>query len=349
MKSPRRWMLKQRISLWVLAGSFAWALGAGAQERLDPSFYSNAQSWSGPQRQQAESFVQRQVEAIQSGDEAAMSSAKTSLVGELNTPGANARFVEQLSEVVVEQLGPAVGSQDLKVRINAVIVLGNVSSADALPLVLEALSDENAGVRYLASKSLGSLLANSELPEDERKQALDQLQQQISSESDLLVVEPMLEALLRSRDNGRVLAVLNERVSWHAANPRASFLPESTTFRTVFSNLFTATNRPQAQVQQLARAATRYTQMIATQLAATPTLAESDPSRLEILTVAVSALEFAHNDLRLPGATPPVGRFVEQRDWKQLVEASKEWATKLKQAPVSFSDDQLSISADGAE
>jgi hypothetical protein len=341
MMSRRRWK-------WARSGCAAAVLGTLAvaspgQDRLDPSFYTNGNAWTPEQRRTVQQYVQQQVEAIGSGQEETIAAAKNSLISELNPPGANERFVDQLGEVVVNQIRPLVTSDQLKVRLNAIIVLSNVQEPEALPLVGPALSDDNAGVRYLAAKAMANLLEAGELNDAQKQRAMDLLQQQISEEDELYVVEPMLEALLRSNDNARVLVVLNNRVAWHAANPQSNFGPEASTLRTVFSELFTASNRPQAQVREIARASTRYLRLIASQFQENPSLVEEDRTRLDLITVAASVLDFAHAELRLGGNPPPAGAQIDQRDWTALAATAQQWVQWLTGPPVNFTDQQLSI------
>ena len=322
------------------------AAAALGQSRLDPGFYTNTNLWTAQERQQVNNLVSARVEQMRSGEEQAINEAKAALVTELTVANANERFVSQFSEVVAEQLAPLVDAQDVQVRINAMIVCSNLRTARALDLVLNGLADENAGVRYLASKAMEGLLRGDQLSPPERTRALDQLSQIIVDEGEVFVVGPMLDALVQAGDNLRVLEVLNQRVAWHAERPAAAYGPESGTFRAIFTNLFTTTNREPAELRELARASARYTLLIAEQEVDKPGRIEADASRLELLQIAVRALEVAHGDLPVAGALPPVRNAVETRNWPNLTEAGQAWITLLKAAPFNYNDAQLAVAGE---
>jgi hypothetical protein len=341
-------MSNRRCPVLLAAGLLLLSLAAAdarGQDRLDASFYTNDSSWSPQQRQTAAAFVSNQVQAMRSGEEGDIAEAKTRLITELTITGANPRFVRQLSDVVVEQLRPLTSSDQLLVRINAMIVAGNVQTPEAMELVLTGLADDNAGVRYLASKAMENLLAGDLLNDPQRERVMDRLQQLAAGEDEVFVVQPLFEALLRAGDLAQVIEALNQRVAWHAQNPTATLAPERATLQTAFSTLFTASaaNRPAEQVRELARASARYLLMVARQLEENPDRVSEDRTRFEIVQVAASALEFAHNELRVPGNLPPAGRAAEQQDWARLVEAGETWIARLQEAPFNFSAEQVTV------
>ncbi len=328
------------LILWAVA-----VLPAAGQDRLDPSLYNNSDLWSPSQRQQVAAFIDQQIAQIQSSDEQAIDQGKARLNAELTLQNANERFIAQLSELTAERLAPLVKDEDVKVRINAMIVLGNARTARALDLVLAGLADDNAGVRYLASKAMEALLRSGRLPDAERTRALDQLSQILVDEGEIFVVGPMLEALVQARDNLRVLSVLNQRVAWHAARPAVVYGPESSTFREIFTSLFVGANRPPSELRELARASARYVLLIAQQEVAKSGRIQADASRLELLNIAVRALEVAHTDLRVSDPLPPVSSAVETRDWPRLVTAGQTWIDLLQSAPFNFDEQAVSVSA----
>ena len=322
------------------------AVNALGQERLDPSFYSNTNLWNNQERQQVNRFVEQAVGRLQSGEEADIAEGKNKLNAELTVPGANERFISQLSEVVTQSLEPLVDSPDVKVRINTMIVSANLRTPRALDLVLNGLADDNAGVRYLASKAMEGLLLNGRLPDAERTRALDRLGEIIVNEGEVFVARPMLEALVQANANARVLTVLNQRVPLHARRPNADYGPEASTFRELFSSLFVDNRRSPAELRELGRASARYLLLIAQQEQASPGLAENDPSRVELLRIAVRALELAHTDLRVGTALPPANRAVETRNWSELLAAGQSWQEMLQEAPFNFEPGQVSVAAE---
>ena len=344
MRTSRRSTPWRGLTALVLG--LCLACSAAGQERLDPSFYSNSNLWNNQERQQVTRFVQQAVEQMQAGDEDSIAQGKNKLNAELTVPGANERFISQFSEIVAQSLRPLVDAQDVKVRINTMIVSANLRTPQALELVLNGLADDNAGVRYLASKAMEGLLLNGRLPDAERARALDRLGEIIVNEGEVFVARPMLEALVQANANARVLSVLNRRIPLHAKRPNAEYGPEASTFRELFSSLFVNKSRPPAELRELARASGRYLLLIARQEQESPGRAEADPSRVELLRIAVRALELAHTDLRAGSALPPANRAVETRDWSGLVEAGEAWQEMLQEGPFNFEAQQVSVAAE---
>ncbi len=337
---------------WLWCVLLALSSGSAmAQDRLDAGVLGNESFWSPADRQAIEGFVDRQLAAIQSGDEQAISQGRLSLTDPTRTPGVSERFLNQFAELIAGKLSPLMDAEDLKVRLNAMVVSMSLPHPDAMPAIEIGLRDPSAGVRYPAARAIEALLASGQLDTAQTVDALDTIQTLIVDEDDVHVAQPLFEAMLASpNDSDKVLQVLNERLARHIEQPEASFTPESTALQAVYSRLITAPQRPRDQVRELARASTRCMLLAAQQLASGDVPENANISHQDIIRVAAVALEFAHGEVQSRELAPPSpNRALTQSNWDSIVRIADNWVEVLKADPFNFSDAQLTIEAQAGQ
>lgn len=324
------------------------SVSAMGQNRLEPGVLANPNFWSPEERQRIETYVDRQIAAILNGDdESAVSGGRDGLIDPVNTSGVTERFVEQFAELVVSKLGPLMDAEALIVRLNAMVVCMNLTHPDALKVIEKGLADDSAGVRYPAAKALEAQLASGKLGGNQTNQVLTMLEKMIGRENDVHVVQPLLDAMLAAPNNSsKVMAVLAERLDRHADRPEASYEPERNALQAVYTRLFTAPTRPEAQVKELALLSGRYMVLASQQLAAASVPAERDDSHQDIILVAASTLEFAHDNLQSREVPPPSpADAIRSENWNALVGIAQDWVTILKADPFNFTDADLKVAA----
>ncbi|MBB6429744.1 putative transcriptional regulator [Algisphaera agarilytica] len=345
MMSNRR---LRTISGWLICSLLlCLTLPAISQDRLDAGVLANPDFWAPADRQAIAAFVDRQVAAIQSGDEVAMNEGRTNLTDPPRTPGASERFLNQFSELVCEEVAPLMDSDVLKVRINSMVVCMSLPHPNGLAAIQKGLADESAGVRYPAARALEGLLSSGQLDAAQTVEVLDLIQELIVAESDIYVVQPLFEAMLAAPDNNeKVLEVLNQRLSSHVDEPDASFVPAGTALQAVYSRLITAPQRPVDDVRELARASARHLLLAATQLEAGEVPDQIKAGHLEAIRVSAVALEFAFQELQSSQLAPlsPAGALRTEK-WDAIVRIGENWVEVLKTDPFNYTDADLDITA----
>ncbi|MEM9417480.1 MAG: hypothetical protein AAGA25_00315 [Planctomycetota bacterium] len=322
-------------------------MSAVGQERLDVAVLSNPDFWAPADRQDIEAFVDRQIAAIQSGDEETINLGRTNLTDPPRTPGVSERFLSQFSELVSEKVAPLMNSDSLKVRINSMVVCMSLPHPNGLEAIQKGLVDESAGVRYPAARALEGLLASEQLDPGQTGLVLNNIQDLIVAEDDIYVVQPLFEAMLAAPDNNeKVLEVLNERLPKHIDEPSASFVPANTALQAVFSRLFTASQRPADEVHELARASTRYLLLASRQLADGDVPDHVKAGHVEAILVSAAALEFAFDEVQSNELAPLApGGPVKAEKWDAVVRIGENWVAVLKSEPFNYTDADLDVTA----
>lgn len=321
----------------------AWP-GVAQNDRLDPGLIGKNGLWNAQERLDVETFVIQHVTSLMSGDEDRMTVARDALIRPFETAGATDLFKRQLTTEIAKQLTPAAEAELVKVRVNAAVVAERFTHTDGLPLIVTALEDPNAGVRYPAAKAIGNLLRNAEINPVQSQQILDLLEERIDVEDDPFIVEPLLEAVLSAGGAGRVLAALNRRLDWHIARPEAGFDPERKSMFAVYERLAIDPNPLPENVRQLARAGARYMLLASQQLNQGAVPQPIERSHTEMIKLAQVALRFAQQNL---GAQHRLPQDVEQvitfRNWGEMLRIAGDWIDHLANPRYNFTPEQLTI------
>lgn len=341
---------RRRPLFWTaLAAGLMCCLSVSAlsQSRLAPGFLANPNFWSPQEREQAEAYVDLQLQSILTAEEIAVSSGRDGLINPATTAGASERFVSQFSELVAGQLMPLMDSEALIVRLNAMVISMNLADPNALPVIEKGLADESAGVRYPAAKALEALLGSGKLAANQTAAVMDRLEQRVGQEEEVHVVQPLLDAMLAAPDNtAAVLDVLEQRLTWHAEHPNESYGPEANALQAVNTRLVIASVRPPAQIKQIAKLGGRFMLLAAQQLLDGKVPAEANTGHQDVIRVAHSALEFAHDNQNSNELVPPSPNdALRQANWAGVVGIAKDWSGVLKANPFNFTDADLQVAS----
>ncbi|MEM6457908.1 MAG: hypothetical protein AAF710_00790 [Planctomycetota bacterium] len=330
--------------MWIVLLTGAPTFAVSAQSRLDPGFQTNPNFWSPEERAAATKFVEEQIEALRSGDEARISTGRESLIAQLgNNP--TPRFVGQYAELVAAQTAPLVDSDTLKTRVNAMLVLANLPHLDALPPALEGLNDPSAGVRYPAVIAVGDHLRSGRLVGASRDEVLDELARRVVAEDEVYIVKPIFDAMLSVEGEvAAVLDALDARIGRHLDRPDAIYFPERDTLQDITSTLLIASQRRPDEVRQLARVSYRYMRLATSQLTGGRVPENRQRGHADLIRVAASCLAFSYNDLGTTGVAPaaPIDA-LDREDWNAVAEVANAWMSILQEPPFGFTEADLQV------
>lgn len=177
---------------------------AQQQPQLSPTLL-NAETLDAEQRQEIEDFadfyVQRMLDSEELSD---VSDARQRLIDPLrNRSMTQPPAHTALSEAVAERLGIVVDQNTVFLRINALIIAGELSSSidEVVPLLVDSLGHPHPGVRYRAAKTIAQISQShsdesgeNTLDPQIQQALLDALAQPIANEGSDMVLEQMYEA-----------------------------------------------------------------------------------------------------------------------------------------------------------
>ncbi len=358
--TARRPRSRTRSRLAVAAGAWcalvlmALAPAALAQpDELDQTILESPGAWTNTQAAEVRAFVDGHLAEFEGEDPEAIAEAREALLKPLNDLRAGTAFQSQYFRVLSERLREKIGGFSVIGKINGMMLARRIVDRSTIDVLKIGLGDESsAGVRFVAAKSIGEVIPNSELglSDADKRGLIEALAASASTEPDAFAAGKMLDAM-RSVDLGvratPTLAVFNARVPLHAANPNLSYQPELTGMQDMLlrgSGEFNA-----AQRRSFVQAAARYLALIATQLEAGELETENKDVALRLVTQSETILDLLKREVGLQGVMPnPVARYVPVEDWAGLKEVGSGWVEKLKaHGPLNLDDDDLNIEAPG--
>lgn len=110
---------------------------------------------SDPQRNQVREYVQPRLEALESGDVAAMQRARNDLLRQLSQADAGVPFRLAMSESLASGLSRLSASEDVLRAMNALYISGEVATARTAEIAADALDRDDPALRYAAAYALG--------------------------------------------------------------------------------------------------------------------------------------------------------------------------------------------------
>jgi hypothetical protein len=315
-----------------------------AQDSLPPTTISNNGLWSADERQTVTQFVDQQITKLLGGEEEQLTSAREALLGPFDTAGATDLFKRQFTQEIARKLGPVMEAQDTQARTNAMIVAQRFTHVDGLGHITAGLNDDSAAVRYAAAGAAAHLLDNADFDGNQRQGLLDRIEDSIDGEDDPFVVQPLLDGLLKAGGPKRVVEALNRRLDWHIARPEATYDPERGALYGVYERLAVQPSPDRETVRQLGRAASRYFLLASQQLNQNVVPEDTQRSHVEMIRMSYTALEFSHLSLNAASRVPVnPEQFLNFRNWGQALKIAQDWQETLKQAPYSFTDQDLEV------
>ncbi len=204
------------ICLLTLIGVSAPVLHG--QEMLSTDLVMAADDLAADQLDKVRSYVSRWSQQLLAGKGVAeVSEARKKLQEPLRRPSAGAGFIPAYTQLILVALDGAPRHADALVRLNAMVVVGQLKGPGVVTLAARSVNDKHAGVRYWASKAIangtGGVAVLIEAPV--AKVVTKALVDAITAERDPYVCEQMCVALggLRSPEaRAAMLKVLDTRL-----------------------------------------------------------------------------------------------------------------------------------------
>jgi hypothetical protein len=194
----------------LLAGMIAST--AAAQQAALPETLTSAQALSGDQIEQLRGYVQENAGQLLNGSPAQSANARANLIEPLQREEASDDFVSAYSEEVAGALRDGLDREEPIVRLNTMVVTGQLSGAVGADLAAQAVGDESPAVRYWGAKAASRTVqgAGSSFTESQQATLLSALRQAIETEQSPFVLEQMYAALANLDIPEARAALINE-------------------------------------------------------------------------------------------------------------------------------------------
>lgn len=184
-------------------------------------------------------------------------------------------FLEALSAAISARINDAVEHESPLVRMNAMIILASMIDDESKPLIDKGIGDQNDGVRRWAVTALGRRAswwrARAAAGVGGQQAKIDAAIAQIQTLSEQvqpphpIVISAGMDALLRintPRSREALIAILNQRVELHAADPNLTYSPERSALER-FTNVLVSEVPPDARsIKGYNQAMSRYASLI---------------------------------------------------------------------------------------
>ncbi|MCC7204549.1 MAG: hypothetical protein IT441_05680 [Phycisphaeraceae bacterium] len=301
------------------------------------------------QEETVKQFIQERVDQLTGGDDAQVLDARRGLLGPLEKE-ASQIFRQAYSSYLRAALAPALESDRLLVRLNAMILAGSLDDQSAIELVKKGLSDASSAVRYRAAVAGERLLTG--LRFDTRtdrsvfeQELLNAIGQRVRVEDSPYVWQPMLKVLgqlAQPEARQLLLEALRQRIAAHAANPRLTPDPERTALGGLYRRIVQEVNMPGGSVD---RATLRAVALIsykyfalAAQVLARPDGDAAVAGEYQRMLVEVDV--FLRWTVERLTATPaqikPLEPLIKGGLWAEAVLQAQQWQELLAASPLAF-------------
>ena len=346
---------RRPLAALAVVGALAWPLTMGGptfgQEsiRLIPqSTIVATEGLNDQQLQEVREFVKPQIERLTSNDAEAIRRARRRLLEPVEVPGATGVFKNAYSQAVSSQIAEATQSDRLLVRLNAIIVLNQMTDERSAQLAERGLNDDNAAIRYWAVKALGGIAQGGDLNTGEQLRLLDQLDKLVDNETSPQVLRQVLnsmDAMPIPAARERLLDALDRRLRFHVDRPRELYEAERLALRSLYLKLVNQPDRE--QLRQLARLSTRYMMLITSELQRgadqVPALKGDFTAMLKLVD---PVLRYSFANLGGSGSPPDsVERELTFGNWGRVQQAAQQWRNVLTDPtqPYKFRDADMTI------
>ncbi|MEM1213099.1 MAG: hypothetical protein AAGI68_12475 [Planctomycetota bacterium] len=336
------------VGLAVLACG-VWSLGAVAQpDDISPET-KGASVISAEQEAEIEGVVSQEMGLLTDGNAEQIAGARQRLLRHFRTPAASPSFLQSMSRAVVSRMPPAVASPKVMVRLNAMIVLGEVDPGveGVFPLVQTALKDQSSAVRYWSAKSLASL-SEAELGQDEELEIIAIVRPMIGPEQSMPVLRNLFRALSNLEADEAIVALLdglNEKVAFHVARPNEPHMATEVGLRRVYQQItLQEVQRLGDKQRQMVRAAYRCFELIAEQMVQDKVGDGQVAGHGRVLVLAHTAMRRAYQDAGGDRAKIPTGlnNAVTFKRWQRVQQVGEQWKRLLTEAaPFGFQAQEL--------
>lgn len=295
--------------------------------------------------------------------------ARTQLLRLLNPPQASKAYRVAISKAISSRMNDVVSHKSPMVRMNAMIVLGPMVDDGSKALIDKGISDDNDAVKRWAVAALGKRLIWW-IEEESRnvRGAAEKVEDGIAQIQKLLmqaepphpiVVQAGLEALVKTnrpnapkslitKSRGALIAILNQRVALHAADPDLTYSPERSAIEGFTNLLVSEVPADFTSIKGYNRALSRYSALIVEQAKANQIAAEKEKGAHTMLFLSLQGMANVSAAAKAPKSPPTnhgqaKGWIVNGR-WDELEGLiKKDWNAILVAAPIGLAPKELEI------
>lgn len=325
---------------------------ARAQDNLSTDLVT-AEALTSEQQQTVQRYLAQWGEQLRTADASQITPARQRLIEPMNNPtGPSEAFLSYYSPRLATYLEEALDSDRLIVRLNAMIVATRMASNEALPLIEKGLVDENAGVRYWAAKAVQHLAENDAWTQQQGRNLLARLVNQLGTEQTGWVVQQLMLATVEldvPEASGQVLDALNQRVQDHFQEPGRSLQAEQAGLDRLWRQMI-ADERESRTRRQLARTAYRYMRLAGTHLSRGNIPEEHQASYATVIEDADRIMRTLNEQLNGSQDVPEVpAQAVRQQDWDRVLVIADRWEQVLQGPPFNFLREELAFTSPDEE
>jgi len=351
MNSVRLLLAMTAISLWLSPATAQTPPGSL------PGNVTSATSLTDAQKQQVADYADYWGAQLIEGDDPQVAEARNQLLTPLQGANISEAFRDEMSLRLFEPIRDALASERVIVRLNATMVVPEMSGSTTADLLGTALGDRSPAVRYWAALGIEPL-AETLAANPRTAAALEQLHQRIVAvtrdESLPVVFGPLLNGLVTIQRPDAVtdaLTLMNDRIDRHAQNPTLSLASEVQALKAVFQRIQVGASVPQGDeaYRWIARVCYRYLALAADALAMDPfddATGEVKQSYETMIREADTRLRFAVGRRLAPEATlpSPIDAWIGTDDWNAIRELVRtDWVLLLTGDPIRFNPRQLAV------
>lgn len=271
---------------------------------------------------------------------------------------ANDIFLAGYAAAIKVRLSEAMKSNRLIVKINAMLVLQYLTEEGVVELLRQGLEDQAPAVRYRAAKAAGEVARRDaargeagRLNEEQKLGILAAIRQAFGAETDELVMEQLLTALIglveMPQARQYLLTKVNDRVSVHHRNPNLpakAGIEAIQTFTTRLAREKAQGNLDPEEAKQVAVVCLRWFDVSAIVLDEDRADERMRGQYQKLLQATDKYLRWALRALA-PEIQPPneIDDMLRSGDWKFIRVLSEEWKAKWQQSPMSLPAREMQV------
>ncbi|MEX0654530.1 MAG: hypothetical protein WD534_04800 [Phycisphaeraceae bacterium] len=296
-------------------------------------------------RQSIAMYVTHWAGQLQSEDAQRVAEARRRLLEPVRGGRVSEAFTGHYSEQAGAELRPALDSDQLVVRLNAIIVVTRLSGEAALPLIEQGMTDDSPAVRYWAIKAVQTV----EFADQDKSTLVERVVAHLERESEPSVAEQTMVALVdidlpEARTRG--LEVLNARIARHLNEPGRSMQVEHAGLSRVYQQLARTGDPDRPALRQLARAAVRYQDLAARYLQAEGVEEEARESYIRMIELCNAVLRFTADNLNAAGVPGRIEPIVAQGNWGGVEQNADEWRALMLRPPYGLTEQDLAVAGE---
>ena len=262
---------------------------------------------SDEQRKLVDKFVKIHIKEIVSGDPEKIRPSREKLLSPLKHPNATDSFKSDFGDVTVEALKPAIDSKIDLVRLNAFIVVANLSTPKVASACVTGVADTNPSVRYWATRAAASQKKDTFTSAQQQNKLADSLAKTLHNNrsADLSKYSyKALSTLSMPSAKKAIFEALNKRVAMQVndkckADLNDGIRADVEAIRTMIAKLnkekFNGGNADEVRKQQmqLVRPVAKYLVLCAESLALGHLSDETQPLKQDLQPIAVDMADLA--------------------------------------------------------